>query len=94
MAKAVIEATSTLARHNETRRFQQLRSQSLHLLKMGQQTIPLIRCVAELKRVLSREAESPNVTEVRASLQAALSQKLAAEPASSQSRGALQFLPS
>ena len=49
MAEAVIEPVAPLAGNHQPSSLEKLRRQPLNLLKMLQQTIPLIRRIAELK---------------------------------------------
>lgn len=49
MTETVVEAITAFTRHNQTRSFQELGSESLHLLEVLEQSIPLIGCIPELE---------------------------------------------
>ena len=49
MTETVIKTVAAFARNHQTRCFQKFRSESLHLLQVLQQTVPLIWCIAKFE---------------------------------------------
>ena len=93
MAEAVIKPITALARHHQTSCLQKLGSQSLHLLKMLQQTIPLIRRVAELEGLLGSRTQPSGLADVFEGFCARGRHQLATKPASSEGQSPLQLVP-
>ena len=91
MAESVVEPVATLAGHHEAGSLQQLWCQALHLLQMVQQAIPLIRGIAQLKRVLRRRGQSPLRREIRQGLLASRALELRSKPTRSQGNGPLKL---
>ena len=93
MAEAVIEPVAPLAGNHQPSSLEKLRRQPLNLLKMLQQTIPLIRRIAELKGLLGGGTQPSGLTEVLEGLCASRRHQLAAKPTGSQGQGPLQLVP-
>ena len=92
MAEPVVEPIATLTGHHEAGSLQQLWCQTLHLLQMAEQAIPLIRGIAELKRVLRRRGQSPLRREIRHGLLASRALELRSKPTGSQGNSPLKLL--
>ena len=93
MAEAVIKPVAALAGNHQPSSLEKLRGQPFHLLKMLQQTIPLVRRIAELEGLLGGGAQPSGLTEVFEGLCARGCHQLAAKPTGSQGQGPLQLVP-
>jgi hypothetical protein len=92
MAKTVVKAIPPLARHHQPRRFEQFRSESLHLLEMLGQTIQLIRGVSETELLQRRLPQPPFLLQIGEGHRAAAAFQLTAEPAGCQGESPLHRL--
>ena len=94
MAETVVKTVASFAGNNKSGSLEQFGGTSLHLLKVLQQTIPLIRCITELKRLLGGEAETTGFTQIGLRLLSCSTAKLRAEPSGGKSQNALKLFPS
>ena len=92
MTKTVVEPITSLTRNHQSSRFEQFRSQSLHLLQMLQQAIPLIRGITQFKCVLDGRTESTLFREVVEGLLTSRTPQLTAKPAGSEGQSALELV--
>merc|ERR1711991_89901 len=58
MAETVVKTVASLTRNHKPGSFQQLGRTPFNLLKMFEQTIPLVRGITELERLLSGHAQA------------------------------------
>ena len=91
-AKAVIKPLAPLARHHQAGRLQQLRSKALHPLQMSEQTIPLIRGIAQLEGLQAGLAEAAVLLQIAKRLLAIGRAQLGTEPAGRQAEHPVKLL--
>ena len=81
MAKSVVETVSPFSGHNKTCCLKNLRGESLHLLQMFEQAIPLIRGVAQFECLKGGWTEAALFREVCQGCMSRGALQLAAKPA-------------
>ena len=92
VTKTVVEPIAPLTGNHQSSRFEQVRRQSLHLLQMVQQAIPLIRGITQLKRVLDGRTQSTLFGEVIERLLTSRTAQLGAKPTRSEGQSALELV--
>ena len=93
MPEAVIETIAALPRHHQTCGFEMLRIQSLHLLEVLQQAIPLIRRITQFKLLKGGVTKSTLVLQVTQRISTGCNLQLAPKPTSSQRQHPMQRVP-
>ena len=92
MAEAVIKPISPFAGNHQPRCLKQFRSQSLHLLQMLEQAIPLIRRITQLELIEGGFAQAAGLPQVAKCIGTGFSPELGTKPAGSQCKRAVQLV--